>query len=218
MMARRLRRDGFQALAQHLAPLAERRARDRLKGADPAGKGRFAGRQVDDARGDLRRRHEGRGRHVEEDARFASASRRARRGGRNPSGRISSATIRSATSRWNISVSERHQGGQSRRGEPAGQKGRADVVGQVGDDPHRIAADQRKRIEGQRIGFDHLQPARIMRGDLGKGRQAAGIALDGDDLAGAGREDRAGQPAGSRPDLDDRRVLERVRPSGRCGW
>ncbi len=35
-----LRRNGFQALAQHLAPLSERRARDRFEGAEPAGKGR----------------------------------------------------------------------------------------------------------------------------------------------------------------------------------
>ena len=116
-----MRRNRFQALAKHLATLAERRARDRFKGADPARKGRFPGRQLDDAGGDFRRRHEGRRRHVEENARFGPPA------AEDTEAAVilrvgSSATIRSATSRWNMSVNERHQGGQSARGEPAGEK------------------------------------------------------------------------------------------------
>ena len=51
-------------------------------------------------------------------------------------------------------------------------------------------------------------PSRIMRRDLGEGGQATGIALDGDDLAGTGSEDRPRQPAGSGPTSIDGRVLE----------
>ena len=49
-----------------------------------------------------------------------------------------------------------------------------------------------------------VEPARIVRGDLGQRRKAALVALDGDDPAGARGEQRARQSARARADLDDR--------------
>ncbi len=94
---------------------------------------------------------------------------------------------------------------------------RADIVGQVRDDPRRRAGQERTRIEGERIGLDDLEPPRIARGDLAEGRQAARVALDRDDARGAGRKKRAGETAGTRPDLDDRDARRGSRRRGRCG-
>ena len=55
--------------------------------------------------------------------------------------------MRSATSRWNISTARSNQGGHgSTLSHPTKQR-RGDVVGQIGDDAHGPAGEQRARIE-----------------------------------------------------------------------
>jgi hypothetical protein len=51
-------------------------------------------------------------------------------------------------------------------------------------------------------------------GDLGERRQAACVALDGDDLLGAERQDGARQPAGAGADFEDGASFERARRAG----
>ncbi len=83
---------------------------------------------------------------------------------------------------------------------PHEQRGR-DVVGQVGDqaDPAGREVGERQR---QRVGRDDPQPAPGAGGELVERREEARVALDRDHLRGAGIEQRAGQPARARPDLD----------------
>ena len=104
--------------------------------------------------------------------------------------------MRNATSRWNIEVSDAHQGGQASptRVSRACRRCRA---GSRRPAPAR--RPERTRIEGERIRLDDLEPPRIARGDLGEGRDAARVALDRDDPRGAGREKRARQTAGPGP-------------------
>ena len=87
-------------------------------------------------------------------------------------------------------------------GDPVEQELGADIIGQVGDDLDRIAFTQCGRINRQRIGFEHLEAARIMRRDFGKGRKAAAVLLDGHHLACAIGEQRPGQATGAGADLD----------------
>ena len=81
-----------------------------------------------------------------------------RRAGHRPR-RPALATMRSATSRWNISTMMSYQGGHgSVVSQPTSSGGR-DVVGQVGDDPGPLAAEHRARIEMLRVGVHGLEPA-----------------------------------------------------------
>ncbi len=91
---------------------------------------------------------------------------------------------------------------------------RADVVGQVGDDARRRAGGQRRHVDLQRVALDHLEPAGIGGGDLGQRRQAARVALDGDDPARTAGEQGAREAAGARADFHDRRTLQRARGAG----
>ena len=75
------------------------------------GEGRGARPEVNHRRGHLRRRHESRGRHVEDHLGLACASPPAQRAVHRPR-RRRAATMRSATSRWNIRVMLSYQGGQ----------------------------------------------------------------------------------------------------------
>ncbi len=59
----------------------------------------------------------------------------------------------------------------------------------------------RQRIEIQRVGVDHLQPAGIGRGDLGQGGQAAASFSTARTRARALGQKPAGQPAGAGADL-----------------
>ena len=87
--------------------------------------------------------------------------------------------------------------------EPGEEQRRRHVVGQVGDDaPGGIS--QRRGVDLERIAFDDPEPAVGRLGDLGQRRQAAAVALDGDDPPGAGEKEGAGEAARSRPDLDGR--------------
>ena len=84
-------------------------------------------------RGDLRRRHEGRRRHVEQDLGLGAPAGEHRRAGRRSSS-PGAATMRSATSRWNISISLSYQGGQGSAVSQSTSSAVRDIVGQVGDD------------------------------------------------------------------------------------
>ena len=56
------------------------------------------------------------------------------------------------------------------------------------------------RLEG--VAFEDGQAAGPGGGDLGEGGQAARVALDGDDVAGALGEEGAGEAAGAGADLE----------------
>ena len=173
----RLAAQRFDALAQHLAALAEGRLGDASEHAHIGRQRRRARDEMDDRRRDLGRRRKGLRRHVEGDPRLGAPARRARRAGhrrrcrvprrcaaRPRAGTSASATGRRAAS--SATVSQRIS------------NSRADIVGQVGDDLHRPAGGERGEIGLQRIAGNDLQAAGIVLGDLGKGRQAALVPLD----------------------------------------
>ena len=119
--------------------------------------------------------------------------------------------MRSATSRWNISTSRSYQGGHGSSGEPGDQQRGRDVVGQVGDDARRCAAEMRARIERRaRRRRSTVEAAGIARGDLRERRDRAVVALDRDDAPRALREQRARQSAGPGADLDHVDAVERA--------
>ena len=101
----------------------------------------------------------------------------------------------------------REPGRPGLRLEPADQEPGGDFVGKVGDDANVLAVTAVPTSAGQspveRVAGMHFETARIVRGDLGQGRQAARVALDGDDAGGAFQDKGAGETAGARPDLDD---------------
>ena len=57
-----------------------------------------------------------------------------------------------------------------------------------------------------------------MRGDVGKGRQASLVLLDGDDAGGAFEEKGAGQATGAGADFDHGHGFAADPPRGRCVW
>ena len=87
--------------------------------------------------------------------------------------------------------------------EPAEQQRRGDVVGQVGDDPHRPATGRvRTGRQLQRVGLDDLEPAADLGLELAQsGRRSADRARRRPAASGAGRKQGAGQPAGAGADL-----------------
>ena len=68
----------------------------------------------------------------------------------------------------------------------------------------------------ERVAVDDLEPAGIVRGDLGQRRERALVALDRDHAPRAVREQRAREPAGARADLDHRRRRRAARRRARC--
>ena len=74
----------------------------------------------------------------------------------------------------------------------------------------RLTIEQRRRIDRQRIPFDHAQPARIGITQFGKRGDAASVTLDRGD-ARAGGEQRAGKAAGTWPHLQHLLVLQVAR-------
>ena len=93
--------------------------------------------------------------------------------------------------------------------QPTSSGGR-DVVGQVGDDARRAAAEMRRESNVERVAGDDVEPAGIVRGDLAERRDRALVALDRDHARGAFGEQRARQPARARADLDDGDAVERA--------
>ncbi len=66
----------------------------------------------------------------------------------------------------------------------------------------RLAREQRRRIDLERVAFDHLQLAGKEFAQLGQGGNAAPVALDRGDR-GARLQQCAGQPARAGADLED---------------
>ncbi len=104
--------------------------------------------------------------------------------------------MRSATSRWNISVSDRHQGGQASAASQPIRSAVADIVGQVRDDAGRRGAEQRARVERQRVGRDDLEPARDNAAAISAsaGRQRGSRSIATTSLAPAARSARVRPP------------------------
>ena len=82
------------------------------------------------------------------------------------------------------------------------------------DDADQAFARHGARIELERISLDHFETAGVMVGDLGESRQAAAVALDGDDLLRARRQDGTGEAARAGADFDDGGFLQRTRRAG----
>ncbi len=204
----------LQALPQHFAPLAEGRLRHRGEQIAPRRRGRRARHELDDGRGHLRRRREGRGRNVEQNPRLAAPV--AEHGEPAVIGALAGvATIRSATSL----LEHQHEAGRTRAARPAlpasgsAARSRCYKADWRRSAPGRAAADQRGKIDRERVARDDLEPAGIMRGDFGQRRQAALIALDGDDACArlpraaraSVRRARGRSRRSSRPRADRRR-------------
>ena len=175
--------------------------------------------QLDDARRHLRRRHEGRGRHVEQDARLASASRRAPRGGRNPSARARRRRCAPRPRAGTSSVSDSHQGGQSR---PASQPVEAAACRRCRAGWRRSAPARRRgadadRRRAHRPRRSRAGPDSARRSRRAPARQRASRSTAMTRAAPAARSARV-RPPGTRPDLDHGRRRRGRRRRGRCGW
>ena len=87
--------------------------------------------------------------------------------------------------------------------QPANKQRGSDIIGQVGDDVER-AIDAVRHF--QRVTLDHAQLVRKRFGQFGQGGEAARVALDRRDPR-PGAQQRAGQAAGSRADLQHLRAV-----------
>src|SRR5262249_35360829 len=94
--------------------------------------------------------------------------------------------------------------------EPADQQRGGNVVGQVRNDARAGAAEERTRIEVERIADYDPEASRIPHSDLVERRDRAVVALDCDHLARACSEKRTGEPARPGTDLNDIHALERI--------
>ena len=190
---------GLETLAQHLAALSEGRGGDALQNRRIAVERVWPWHQTDDRRGHLRRRREGARRHVEQDLGLGA-----------PAGQHAKAAIGLRAGRCDDALGDlalEHQGhrvvpGRPRLGlEPTDQQRRRNVVGQVGDDARRRWGE-RRHIDGKRVVRHDRQAAGAGGGDFLQRGDAAIVALDGDNVPGAGGEQGAGEPAGAGADLD----------------
>ena len=68
--------------------------------------------------------------------------------------------------------------------------------------PRRAGPPRAARVEAQSVGLDQREAAAARRRRVRQGGDAARVALDRDHAARAGGEERAGQPAGTGPDLE----------------
>ena len=121
--------------------------------------------------------------------------------------------IRSATSRWNINTSRSYHGGHGSTREPVDQERGRDIVRQVRDDTRRPAGKPLARIEAERVACNHVEPSRIVRGNLIERRDGALVALDRDHASPL-RQQGTRQPAGPGADLHRRHALERAGGAG----
>ena len=145
-------RNGFQALPKHLAALSE-----------GGGRHSFEHERID-AFGLICRDQSGRSRSSPSAAARtticepASRSSPSHATGRRPQGAHNGrypvpATIRSATSRWNIKVSERHHGGHSSPPSQRSSNAVPTLYGKIGDDM-RAVADLGALVDLERIALD----------------------------------------------------------------
>ena len=121
----------------------------RSRSARSHGSGAGARHQTHHRGCDFRRRHEGRRLDVEQDARLAAPLRQHRQAS-------VALRCRRGDDAFGDFALEHENGavvpGRPRLGaEPGDEQRRGDVVGQVGDDAHRAARQQRPRIEGERV-------------------------------------------------------------------
>ena len=163
---RRVGAERFEALAQHLAALAEGglgHALEHVGGRRQAAAARGTSRT--ERRGHLRRRHEGGRRNVEQDFRLAAPRSPAPRAGHRSSS-PGAATMRSR----HLALEHQHQPVIPRRpglgGQPGDEQGGRDVVGQVGDDARRPPSRYGRGSNVKRVAGDDGEAAGIVRGDL----------------------------------------------------
>ena len=128
----RVDRQRFEALPQHLPPLAERRRRDLLQRPAIARLGACAGHQPHHRRGDLGLRHEGGGRNVEQDFRLGAP---VREHAEPPIGLV---ILARDDALGHLALKHQHHhvvpGRPRLDRQPVDQQRGRDVVGQVGDD------------------------------------------------------------------------------------
>ena len=98
--------------------------------------------------------------------------------------------------------------------EPADQQRSGDVVGQVRNHAREGVAEERARIEVERIAGNDLEASGISPSNLAERRDRAVVALDRDHPARARCEQRTGEPARPRTDLHDVDARERTRRAG----
>ena len=140
----------FRLCAQHLAALAEGGLGDALERAAVAGQGSCARHKLHQRRRHLRRRHEGRGRDVEQDFRLRAPARQHR----EPAVGLRAGLRHDALG--DLALEHQHEpvvpGRPRLDGEPADQQRGRDVVGQVGDDarPGRRRDRARRRTSARR--------------------------------------------------------------------
>ena len=101
--------------------------------------------------------------------------------------------------------------------EPADQQRSGDVVGQVRNHAREGVAEERARIEVERIAGNDLEASGISPSNFAERRDRAVVALDRDHPARAGCEQRTGEPARPRTDLHDVDAREGTRRAGDAG-
>ena len=130
------------------------------------------GIELDHRRRHLRRRHEGARRDVEQDARLAAPADQHRQ----PAVALGAGLRHEPLG--DLALEHQHQpvvpGRPRLAGQPGDQQRGGDVVGQVGDDARRRAAEMWARIVVERVAGDDLEPAGIALGDLGERGDARG--------------------------------------------
>ena len=178
-----------------------RRIDPRFRGSDGFGERD----QLDECRGHARRRHEGSRRHVEQSADPIAPLRH----DREPA--IGLGAGRGGEAIGDLLL-EHHGQALELRGPrlPFEEQLRGDVVGQVGDDLGRSGHDARF-VDLEGVGRDHAKATGEVAGELVEGREATPVALDGDDLDRARRQQLARQAAGPGADLEHPPAVQRAR-------
>ena len=108
---------------------------------------------------------------------------------------------------------QHHVGDLVRLLQPTHQQGRRDIVRQVGDDPTGRGAELRQDSP-QSVGLDDLQSPGRRPDQLLEGGDGPGVDFDGDHVAGALKEQGAGEPPRAGTDLDHGSFGERRRGTG----
>src|SRR5215813_6450401 len=188
----------FQALTQHLAALTERGLSHPLERGAFADERIVARHQVHDRRCHVWWRHEGAAGDVEADARFATPA--------NEDGQPSEALAAGGGDDAFGNLALEHQ--------PADQQRSGNVVGQVRNHARGGLAEERTRIEAERIAGNNVEASRISPGDLVERRDRAIVALDRDHPARACSEKRTGEPTRPGTDLHDVHARKRIRRAG----
>lgn len=86
--------------------------------------------------------------------------------------------------------------------QPADQERGGDVVRKIGDDL-AWCGNQHRKVQRERVGLDHLEPAARGNFQLSDSGDGARIDLDRDDILARAGEECPGEATWSGPDLDD---------------